>query len=54
MFRTGSRDTASAMSLGHPTRVNPAQFHIRNRMDVIDHAEIRHESDKHRPDGDNQ
>ena len=37
-----------------PTRINSTQFHIRNRMGVVNDPEERHESDKHRPDGDNQ
>jgi hypothetical protein len=42
------------VSPGNPTRIDPAQFHFRNRVEVVDHAEICHERDKHRPDGDNQ
>ncbi len=47
-------DVKSVGSLGYPARINPTQFHIRNRVKVVDHAEIRHESHKYRPDGDNQ
>jgi hypothetical protein len=44
----------SAVSLWHPTRVDSAQFHVRNRMEVVSHAEVRHESDEYGSKGNNE